>query len=42
LEPDEQLVPAAYVDALVLAQPGGSEEDEIRTYLEQLAARIQP
>jgi glutaconate CoA-transferase subunit A len=39
---DEQLVPAAYIDALVLAQPGGGEEDEIRTYLEQLAARIQP
>jgi glutaconate CoA-transferase subunit A len=42
LLPDEQLVPAAYVEAVVLAPAGASEEDEIRAYLEQLAAGVQP
>jgi glutaconate CoA-transferase subunit A len=42
LLPDEQLVPAAYVDTVVLAPTGAGEEDEIRAYLEQLAARVQP
>jgi glutaconate CoA-transferase subunit A len=42
LLPDEQLVPAAYVDTVVLAPTDAGEEDEIRAYLEELAARVQP
>lgn len=38
---DEQLVPAAYVDAVVLVPKCAGEEDEIRAYLEQLAAEVQ-